>query len=176
MKEYDFILRFSLADSCTDLDECVELLGEAGCDDALIGIGKSGRLALDFSREADSAIEAVLSAIRDVRRGLPDATLTEAAPDLVGITDAAELVGCTRQNLRQLLLNCEFATPAPVHESPKSSVWHLAQLLKWLRDTKRYTIEDQMLDLAEVNMQINITAEEHYADPGLRREIRSIFA
>ena len=73
MKTYEFTLKFSLPDEghVDDIDELVERLGEAGCDDALVGIGKSGRLALDFTREAESAFDAISSAIATVRKTIP---------------------------------------------------------------------------------------------------------
>ncbi|WP_246766724.1 DNA-binding protein, partial [Bordetella pertussis] len=96
--EYLFTLKYQLADADSDLDALVERLGEAGCDDALVGMGLPGRLVLEFTREADSAEAAVRSALADVRRAMPTAALIEAAPDLVGLTDVAQIVGVSRQN------------------------------------------------------------------------------
>lgn len=87
MKEYEFTLRFGLPSDEVLSDELVERLGNSGCDDALIGIGSPGRLALDFNRSANSAREAVLTAIADVVKTIPGAKLVEVAPDLVGVTD-----------------------------------------------------------------------------------------
>lgn len=53
--EYLFTLKYQLADADSDLDALVERLGEAGCDDALVGMGLPGRLVLEFTREAASA-------------------------------------------------------------------------------------------------------------------------
>ena len=77
MKTYEFTLKFSFpdADQIDDMDELVERLGEAGCDDTLVGIGKSGRLALDFAREAESAFDAIASAIASVREAIPGARI-----------------------------------------------------------------------------------------------------
>ena len=44
--EYTFTLKYQLTDDDRDLQALVEHLGEAGCDDALVGIGQPGRLAL----------------------------------------------------------------------------------------------------------------------------------
>lgn len=77
-------LKYQLADDGCAPDELVERLGEAGCDDALVGIGQPGRLALEFTRDAPDAVEAVLSTLSDVRRAVPSARLIEVAPDLVG--------------------------------------------------------------------------------------------
>src|SRR5690606_27543650 len=79
--EYTFTLKFQLVDENGDPSELVERLGEAGCDDALVGIGRRGRLALEFTREANNAAEAVLSALRDVKQAIPSARLIEVAPD-----------------------------------------------------------------------------------------------
>lgn len=73
--EYTFTLKYQLGDDEGDTDALVERLGEAGCDDALVGIGQPGRLALEFTREAGDADEAVRSALADVRRAVPTARL-----------------------------------------------------------------------------------------------------
>ena len=80
--EYIFTLKYQLPDHDCDPDALVERLGAAGCEDALVGTGQSGRLALEFSREADSAEEAFRSALADVRIAVPTARLIEASPDL----------------------------------------------------------------------------------------------
>ncbi len=54
-KEYAFTLKYQLADNERDPDALLERLGGAGCDDALVGIGQPGRLALKFTREAAGA-------------------------------------------------------------------------------------------------------------------------
>ena len=80
--EYDFVLRFKLAEDSADAKDLVERSSEAGCDDAVVGIGQPGRIALNFTREADSAQQAFISALEDVRRVVPDIELIEASPDL----------------------------------------------------------------------------------------------
>ena len=113
--EYTFTLKYQLAADDRDADALVERLGEAGCDDALVGIGQPGRLALEFTREAADADEAVRSALADVRCAAPTARLIEVAPDLVGLTDVADIVGVSRQNMRKLMLAHPGSFPAPVH-------------------------------------------------------------
>ncbi len=82
--EYTFTLTYQLADDDRNPDALLERLGEAGCNDALVGIGQPGRLALKFTREATDAGAAMRSALADVRRAAPSARLIEAAPDVVG--------------------------------------------------------------------------------------------
>ena len=93
MAEYEFTLKFTLQNAQADPQEYVELLGRNGCDDALIGTGQCGRIGFSFIRESTSAYEAVSSAIEDIRKVLPNARLIEAAPDLVGLTETADLLG-----------------------------------------------------------------------------------
>jgi hypothetical protein len=79
-------------------------------------LGQPGRIALNFCRQAKSAENALLSALADVKKALPDAILIEAAPDYVGLSDVADSVGVSRQNLRKLMLQHHASFPVPVHE------------------------------------------------------------
>ncbi|WP_223507695.1 hypothetical protein [Pseudomonas sp. BF-B-25] len=54
-------------------------MAEEGCDDALVGFGQAGRLALEFVREATFAHDAIEIAIENVRRAVPNARLIESA-------------------------------------------------------------------------------------------------
>lgn len=45
--EYEFTLNYQLVDD-EEMDALFERLAEAGCDDALVGIGQPGRLSLVF--------------------------------------------------------------------------------------------------------------------------------
>ena len=156
--EYTFTLKYQFAHTDCDSDEIVERLGAAGCDDALVGIGLPGRLALEFTREADSAGDALYSALADVRRAVPTAKLIEAAPDLVGLTDAAEIVGVSRQNMRKLMLAYPGHFPAPVHEG-SASIWHLADILAWLQKKGSYRLAQSVLEVAQIAMQVNVAKE-----------------
>ena len=97
MNEFEFTLKFSLTGDPLEPDAYIERLGKCGCDDALLGVGKTGRIALLFTRSAENALDAVLSAIKDVKQAIPDAKFVEATPDLVGLTDIAEILGYSRQ-------------------------------------------------------------------------------
>jgi len=116
VSEFEFTLTYTLAHRELDIDDVTERLGASGCDDAVVGIGRWGRLALAFTREAPTAAEAMTSALADVRRAEPGARLLEASPDLVGLTDVALLLGVTRQNVRKLILSCDAPSPSPLHD------------------------------------------------------------
>lgn len=173
MQEFEFTLKFSLTDASPEPGSLVERLGIEGCDDALIGIGKSGRIALQFNREAESAVEAVCSAMTDIKRAIPGAKLIEAMPDLVGLTDIAEVLGFSRQNIRKLMLNNSASFPTPIHEG-NATLWHLSSVLTWLIQGNRYPIDDSLLDVARVNMQLNIVKETAKLDPSMPAEFISV--
>lgn len=78
---FEFTLRYRLAENQSDHDEIVESLGEAGCTDTLVGIGRPGYLVIQFGREAKDAESALLSALADVRKVLPSARLIEVTSD-----------------------------------------------------------------------------------------------
>lgn len=54
----------------------------------------------------------MVSALADARRAMPSATLIEAVPDLVGLTDIADAVGMSRQNMRKLMIGYPESFPA----------------------------------------------------------------
>ncbi len=175
MSEYEFTLTFKLRSPGVDVDDLVERLGAAGCEDAAIGVGLRGRVALSFIREAPSAAKAVFSGILDVKRAIPDATLIEASPDLVGLTDVAELLHVTRQNVRKLIVDCEALAPVRVHEG-RPTIWHLVKVLVWLREEKSYPIDEDLADLAYTTMQINLAVGSKDTDHAAQREILALLA
>ncbi len=173
--EYIFTLKYQLTEHDNDPDALVERLGEAGCDDALVGIGQPGRLALKFTREAESAQVAVRSALADVKRAVPSATLVEAVPDFVGLTDVAEMVGVSRQAMRKLMLSHAATFPAPVHEG-SASIWHLAEVLGWLEEKGGYALEWKMLETARAALEVNLAREVGRLPVAAARELRVLVA
>ena len=161
MNEYDFTLTFTIPNP-EERDRYVEKLYEANCDDALIGIGKTGSIALNFIREKETAYQAIYSAIHDVREIIPEAIFLQAEPDLVGMSDLADLIGCTRQNIRKLLTN-DSSSPSPCY-SYAFSLWHLADILFWLQESKSYAIDQSLLEVSEVNMKLNISVHQLKTD------------
>jgi len=159
MEQYDFTLKFTLGRPDADPDTFIGSLMKEGCDDALIGIGRPGRIALDFTREANSAEEAVLSALSDVKRAIPDATFIEATPDFVGVPDIADLLGVSRQYIGKILKKNESEFPPPTHAGVRA-IWHLETVLTWLVESQVREIDESLLEISRVNMQCN-HAKEH---------------
>ena len=156
--EYEFTLTYRLAAEDSDMEQLVERLGEAGCDDALVGTGRPGRIALNFCRESVSAREAIRAALADVETALPSATLIEAGPDLVGLTEIADTVGISRQGMRKLMLTHTASFPTPIHEG-SASVWHLADVLDWLAEKRAYDIDESVAEVAKVTLEVNLATQ-----------------
>ncbi len=171
--EYTFTLKYQLGENSPASEALVEQLGAAGCDDALVGIGQPGRLALEFTREADSADAAIRSALADVQGAVPSARLIEVAPDLVGLTDVAEMVGVSRQYMRKLLLANPGSFPAPIHEG-SASIWHLADVLSWLHAEGGYSLADDVLAVARVALQANVAKEGRRVSRSTCKELESL--
>ncbi|WP_353572839.1 DNA-binding protein [Candidatus Albibeggiatoa sp. nov. BB20] len=174
MSEYEFTLKFNLLDDSQDPNIYVKHLYENNCDDALIGVGQQGRIALDFIREAENALDAVMSAVKDVKTVIPHAQLIEATPDIVGATDIASVLGVSRQNIRKLTVTHKATFPTPIHEE-KSTFWHLASVLSWFKEKQNYPFDESLFDIATVNMQLNIAKEAQKLDHSISSKLAAIF-
>lgn len=158
MNEYHFTLTYQLDDRDGDHDDIVERFGAAGKTDFMLGVGRSGYLALSIERGGRSAEAVLRSAIADVSRLLPGARLLEVGPDFAGLTDIADKVGVSRQNMRKLMLgHGDF--PAPVHGGG-TSIWHAAEVLAWLRDTAGYAIDEPSMATARAAWRANAELEQ----------------
>ena len=157
MAEYEFTLRYALPTENQDAQAYLPALEKAGCDDALIGVGRRGRIALEFVREARSAEAAMTSALKAVAKAIPRARLVQVEPDLVGLTELAEVFGCSRQNMRKTALsNPDF--PVPVHEG-EPELYHLAEVLDWAQENGRIHAKSSARELCAVAMQVNLAKE-----------------
>jgi predicted DNA-binding transcriptional regulator AlpA len=152
--EYHFTLHFRLSTAGPLGDAEMDRLYEAGCDDATVGLGNPGHVSLAFSREAASALRAVQEASAQVASALPDAELTEAAPDLGGLSDVAELVEVSRQNLRKLMLTHPTDFPAPTHAG-STLLWNMAEVLHWLQERGGYALAPGLLETTRATWATN---------------------
>ncbi len=152
--EYLFTVKVQLAGLESDTDAAIERLGAAGCTDALVGSGRAGRLALAFSRSAETAEQAVRSALAEIAEALPDGELIALSPDLVGLAEAAACVGISRQALRKLMLQHSATFPLPVHDG-SSALWHLTELFSWF-EPRGYRLDPAAVELAAVAWQVNL--------------------
>jgi predicted DNA-binding transcriptional regulator AlpA len=172
MKSYSFTFKFAFHDPDMDPETFVERLAAAGCEDALVGIGRKGRIALDFTREAPSASRAIVSALRDVKVAIPGAKLVEASPDFVGLTDVAQVLGCSRQNVRKVMIRHGASFPAPVHEG-NPEIWRLAKVLSWMQ-SRGQKIDQSLLDVSRATQQLNLAREMQDVVPAIQRRVHAL--
>jgi predicted DNA-binding transcriptional regulator AlpA len=173
MPEYEFTLKFKLQNADVNPEIYVEKLYDSGCDDALIGIGKKGYIALDFIRESLSAEQAIISAINDLKKVIPKAILETISPDLVGVTDIATLLGCSRQNIRKLMLKDNLDCPPALYNGAQS-IWHLSEILAWLAKNKNYPIDESLIEIAKIAMNLNIAKQYNQLDPNIQKKFKTL--
>jgi len=172
--EYIFTLKYRLHGHGGNQESLANRLFEAGCDDALPGIGQTGRLALEFTRESPNGQEALESAIEDVRCALDSAELIEILPDYVGLTDIAEQVGMSRQNLRKIVMKHAETFPAAIHDG-NSSIWHLSDALLWL-DQHGYPVDVTTLEISVAAREFNIAIQASSLTADRSRELEALMA
>ena len=143
---YDFTLTFALPEDSGNPETYLDTLYEAGCDDALVGTGMSGSIALNFSRTAKSAENAIRQAVQDVQQAIPYAELIELKPDLVGISDMAALLECSRQNVRRMAMAENSTFPGP-SVSGSVPLWHFYEVANWLLKNFRVKIKPRAEDV-----------------------------
>src|SRR5439155_11589988 len=131
MAKHEFTL--ALAGFSQLTDDVEDRLFQAGCDDALLGI-LDGAPFVDFTREAQSLKDAILSAIRDVAKAGFEVVRIES-DDLVSAAEIARRAGRSRESIRQLRTakRGPGGFPPPVAGiKGRTQVWHWSQVADWL--------------------------------------------
>lgn len=162
MNEYEFNLVFELNND-EDPDQHLDALFEAGCDDAMVGFGKKGRIALDFIREAESALAAIISAIQDVQTAIPDAKVERASPDLLNITELAFEFGLGKENMRKYARGQSAQKtpfPSPSVEGNKSTYWRASEVAQWLIEQGVIDIDEHIVETLIVIQMLNLELEK----------------
>jgi hypothetical protein len=90
--KYNFILKLSIGEML-DPEQYLNVLYDAGCDDATLSVHEDESLALNFTRESDSSENAILSAIADVKKAIPNAKLIEVIPSVELNTGTQFVIG-----------------------------------------------------------------------------------
>lgn len=150
MSEYEFTLTFLLPEQDGAASKYLDRLFEAGCDDAVVGTGMAGMISLTFNRYAESAGKAITSAIDAVMEAIPNARLVEAKPDMVGLSDVATIVGCSRQNIRKYAVG-HPGFPLPT-VTGRVQLWHLWEIARF----DKFSVPDTMVDVAQVTCKVNL--------------------
>ncbi len=164
MKEYDFALNFKFSNPEINPEIYLDALYEAGLSDAVFGIGEKGGISVDIIRESESAYDAIYSAIEQVKSVIPDANLTHVSPDIVGVRDLAEIFECTRQNIQKFVSKRDF--PEPLYKNSQA-IWYLRTVLRWFTQNSDKKINQEMIDVAELAREINLSLEKKLSNPEL---------
>ena len=135
MRTYNFTLFFEGVD--IDDDEVVDLLFEAGCDDATFGRRDTAPFA-EFDRDAATFSEAVISAIRTMENAVNGLRVTRVEPDdFVSASVIAERTGRTRQSIQQLISGKRgpgnFPSPAAWPDE-RHRLWHWGAVAQWFSE------------------------------------------
>ncbi|MFB9242706.1 DNA-binding protein [Massilia antarctica] len=173
--DFIFEFRYRLSGDDDNQDDIVGRLEKEDCTDALVGIGRPGRIALEFCREAGSALAAMTSALADVKRAIPTARLIGVGPDLVGLTDIAGFAEVSRQNMHKLAYNNAATFPVPVHAG-STTLWHLDEVLRWMMPRGTYPIEPGTLEVASIAKQLNFAIQARHIEPELFRQVQALLA
>ncbi len=142
-KEYDFALIVGGVDSLTSQVE--DGLFSAGCDDATLSI-QYGLLYIEFSRAAASLKDAILSAIRDVRKaGIGAEVLRVDECNLVTPSEIARRIGRSRQLVFQYINGQRGPggfPPPECHLAEGSPLWAWCAVSYWLAQNDILRPED----------------------------------
>jgi len=156
MDEYEFDLVLS---SLSHEDETLEdRLYEAGCDDATLCFRNSVAY-LDFTRESDSLIKAITSAIIDAENA--GVTIARVMPDnIVSASDISRRIDRSRESIRTLIEGKRGpgGFPAPISGmTNKSLLWSWVDVTKWLSDNELIsrTVFEASIEIEAVNTALS---------------------
>lgn len=172
-REYDFALILTgVPELTTDVEDG---LFNAGCDDATLSM-QYGCLYLEFSRAAPSLKDAILSAIRDVRKAGVGAEVWRVdSHDLVSPSEIARRIGRTRQLVHQYITGARGpgSFPAPdCNLTEGQPLWSWYAVSAWL--SKNDMIRPETLRDTEIVAAINTALERSHQlerDPALVDEV-----
>ena len=169
MDTYEFTL---IIEGNLDDEAVIVSLFEAGCDDATFGISNGVGVA-DFAREAESAVAAINTAVRDVMSVIGLRVRRIEPDDLVTIPEIAERLQRTPESIR-LLANGERGGgrfPLPVsHIASRHRLWRWSDVARWAG-----TISEEDLRTADVIAAFNALLELNQIqerDPEMMEHLR----
>jgi hypothetical protein len=172
-REYDFALILSRVSDLTS--EVEDALFSAGCDDATFSI-QYGYLYAEFSREAASMKDALLSAIRDVQKsklGLEAVRVDECA--LVTPAEIGRKTGRSRQMIHQYITGQRGPgnfPPPECHLAEGSPLWSWCTVSRWLAENNLIRPEEfvNVEAVAAVNLYLEL-ARQQKQHPNWTKEI-----
>jgi hypothetical protein len=132
MGRHEFMLKLNRQITADEVD----VLYEVGCGDAGVETGALGAL-IDFSREASTLAEALVSAVRDVEKVPGLRAVGVACENMVDLAGIADRAGVTREAVRLwaagLRGSGDFPEPLAVAASGEK-FWDWEQAARWIRE------------------------------------------
>jgi hypothetical protein len=139
-------------------DEHIEALGQrlqtAGGIDATVQAGEQGGTVM-FSREADDAVQAIVSAVGDVEAA--GMTVIGATEDRVTVEEIAERAGVTVTAVRYWIAGERGpgGFPEPRVQRQRSSLWSWAEVSVWLAASRLGKIDLLAAEIARASVLIS---------------------
>ncbi len=172
-REHDFVL--VMTGNTELVPELENALYKAGCDDATVSM-RSGRLFLTFTREAPSLREAILSAIRDVKK-VPSAGQVLRVDDCNLVTQAeiARKIDRPRQIVHQFITGTRgpggFPGPA-CHITDNAPLWRWCDVAYWLWENNmiKENALQAALDVQAINAVLDLV-HTGQLDPALVTQV-----
>jgi hypothetical protein len=137
MNDYTFTLRFlATGQRVEDLSIAIyELIADA----SLMGPDDDGSFLLEFDRQATSLPHALVAALEELLRALPDATVLRVEEDdLATMADLAKRSGRTPESIRLLVAGRRGPggfPPAAGRLDARTRVWRWADAAQWFEET-----------------------------------------
>ncbi|MBJ7610547.1 MAG: hypothetical protein JF887_14135 [Candidatus Dormibacteraeota bacterium] len=154
-----------------NVDEHLDDLFEAGCDDATVGSVDGVHFA-EFDREASSLTEALASAISAVE-SVPTLRVKRIEPDdLVTASDIADRLDRSRESVRLLVAGQRGpgGFPSPVsHLRARNRLWRWSEVAAWAGAAGSPPADD-----ARIIAALNAALELRAASPLLLDDTRSL--
>jgi hypothetical protein len=171
--EHDFVLVLAGVTDLTPKQE--DALFEAGCDDATISL-RFGTIYLTFTRFAPTLKEAVLTALRDVRKANIGAVVRHIDEcNLVTQAEIARRIKRSRQLVHQYITGQRGpgGFPGPdCYITEEKPLWRWCEVAYWLRQNnmiKEDTLRDAQL-IATINSVLEFQHQKQI-EPSLTEEI-----
>ena len=170
---------FELEVSGPVTEDQVEALGDVlapvGGIDATVQAGRRGGI-VTFSREADSALHAVISAVEDVRAA--GMTVTGAKEDLVVTEEIAARAKVTAAAVRYWVLGKRGpgGFPAPRVPHQRNSLYSWAEVSAWLAAARLGEVDHRAAEAARACALVNAALTVREGMRGLAAHDRPLLA
>lgn len=152
----------------------LDMLYEAGCDQALLGTGPNPQYA-DFGYEAPTFEQAVLGAIADVEGAdIPHLEVISVNTDEpISAAEIARKTGRSRESIRLLIAGRRGpgGFPQPINPRIAKKYWHWSEVVRWFADALGEEVDDP--ERAEFVAAVNAQLEARRRLARLKRDDRS---